>query len=31
MAKIETERREFIKYSTLGVLGVIFAGGFVWQ
>ncbi len=31
MAKIETERREFIKYSTLGVLGAIFAGGFVFS
>jgi ferredoxin-type protein NapG len=27
MAKIETERREFIKYSTLGVLGLVLAGG----
>jgi len=27
MAKIETERREFIKYSTLGVLGFVLAGG----
>jgi ferredoxin-type protein NapG len=27
MAKIETERREFIKYSTLGVLGLALAGG----
>jgi len=28
MAKIETERREFIKYSTLGLLGAVLAGGF---
>jgi len=27
MAKIETERREFIKYSTLGILGLVLAGG----
>ena len=27
MAKIETERREFIKYSTLGILGFVLAGG----
>jgi ferredoxin-type protein NapG len=27
MQKIETERREFIKYSTLGVLGLVLAGG----
>jgi len=27
MAKIETERRKFIKYSTLGVLGLVLAGG----
>ena len=27
MAKIETERREFLKYSTLGVLGLVLAGG----
>ena len=27
MAKIETERREFMKYSTLGVLGLVLAGG----
>ena len=29
MAKIETDRREFIKYSTLGLLGAVLAGGFV--
>jgi len=28
MAKIKTERREFIKYSTLGVFGAVLAGGF---
>ncbi|MCK4442323.1 MAG: 4Fe-4S dicluster domain-containing protein, partial [Sulfurovaceae bacterium] len=27
MAKVQTERREFIKYSTLGVLGLVLAGG----
>ena len=27
MAKIETDRREFIKYSTLGILGLVLAGG----
>ncbi len=27
MAKIETQRREFLKYSTLGVLGLVLAGG----
>jgi len=27
MKKIETERREFIKYSTLGILGLVLAGG----
>ena len=31
MAKIETERREFIKYSTLGILGAVLAGGFVFS
>ncbi len=31
MAKIETERREFIKYSTLGILGVVLAGGVVFS
>jgi ferredoxin-type protein NapG len=28
MAKIETDRREFIKYSTLGILGAVLVGGF---
>jgi ferredoxin-type protein NapG len=27
MEKVQTERREFIKYSTLGVLGLVLAGG----
>jgi len=27
MAKVQTDRREFIKYSTLGVLGLVLAGG----
>ncbi len=27
MAKIETDRREFIKYSTMGILGLALAGG----
>jgi len=27
MAKVKTDRREFIKYSTLGVLGLVLAGG----
>jgi ferredoxin-type protein NapG len=27
MAKVKTDRREFIKYSTLGVLGLVMAGG----
>ncbi|HIP18632.1 MAG TPA: 4Fe-4S dicluster domain-containing protein [Sulfurovum sp.] len=31
MANIETDRREFIKYSTLGILGAVFAGGFVFS
>jgi len=29
MAKIETQRREFIKYSTLGIFAGVLAGGFV--
>ncbi len=31
MAKIETKRREFIKYSTLGILGVVLAGGVIFS
>ncbi len=27
MAKVKTDRREFIKYSTLGILGLVLAGG----
>lgn len=27
MAKVKTDRRDFIKYSTLGVLGLVLAGG----
>ena len=27
MAKVKTDRREFIKYSTLGILGLVMAGG----
>lgn len=27
MAKVQTERREFMKYSTLGILGLVLAGG----
>ena len=29
MAKFKTQRRDFIKYSTLGAFGVVLAGGFV--
>jgi ferredoxin-type protein NapG len=31
MAKIETQRRDFIKYSTLGVLGLVLGGGVVFS
>jgi len=31
MAKIQTERRKFMKYSTLGVLGAVLAGGVVFS
>jgi ferredoxin-type protein NapG len=31
MAKIETDRRKFIKYSTLGALGVVLGGGVVFS
>lgn len=31
MAKIQTDRREFIKYSTLGVLGLVLGGGIVFS
>ncbi len=29
MAKVKTDRREFVKYSTLGVLGAVMAGGVI--
>jgi ferredoxin-type protein NapG len=29
MAKIQTDRREFMKYSTLGVLGLVLVGGYI--
>ena len=31
MAKVQTDRREFIKYSTLGVLGLVLGGGMVFS
>jgi len=31
MAKIQTQRREFIKYSTLGILGLVLGGGIVFS
>ena len=31
MAKIQTDRREFIKYSTLGLLGAVLGGGIVFS
>ena len=31
MAKIETDRREFIKYSTLGILGAFLGGAVVFS
>jgi len=31
MAKIQTERREFMKYSTLGVLGLVLVGGYIFS
>jgi len=27
MAKVKTDRRDFVKYSTLGILGAVMAGG----
>ncbi|NPA59408.1 MAG: 4Fe-4S dicluster domain-containing protein [Epsilonproteobacteria bacterium] len=31
MAKIQTDRREFVKYSTLGILGLVLGGGIVFS
>ncbi len=31
MAKVKTDRREFIKYSTLGILGAVLGGGIVFS
>jgi len=31
MAKIQTERREFIKYSSLGILGLVLGGGIIFS
>ena len=31
MEKVKTDRREFIKYSTLGILGVVLGGGIVFS
>ena len=31
MEKIQTERREFVKYSTLGILGLVLGGGIVFS
>ncbi len=31
MAKIQTDKRDFIKYSTLGILGVVLGGGMVFS
>jgi ferredoxin-type protein NapG len=31
MAKVEIERREFVKYSTLGILGLVLGGGIVFS
>jgi len=31
MAKIETDRRDFLKYSTLGILGAVLGGGIVFS
>jgi ferredoxin-type protein NapG len=31
MAKVQTDRREFVKYSTLGVLGLVLGGGIVFS
>jgi len=29
--KVKTDRREFIKYSTLGILGLVLGGGVVFS
>jgi len=29
MAKVQTDRRKFMKYSSLGVLGLVLGGGIV--
>jgi ferredoxin-type protein NapG len=31
MAKIQTDKREFIKYSTLGILGLVLGGGVIFS
>jgi ferredoxin-type protein NapG len=31
MAKIQTDRRDFVKYSTLGILGLVLGGGIVFS
>ena len=31
MATVKTDRREFIKYSTLGILGLVLGGGIVFS
>ena len=31
MEKVKTDKREFIKYSTLGVLGLVLGGGMVFS
>jgi len=31
MAKVQTDRRDFVKYSTLGVLGLVLGGGIIFS
>jgi len=31
MAKVQTDRREFVKYSTLGILGLVLGGGVIFS
>ena len=31
MAKVQTDRREFVKYSTLGILGLVLGGGMIFS